>query len=98
MIAISLVLARGVAVDRQEYGDRNSVRDPGTSMTLPQPKQPAAGPQRLRRLSGEEAISFVSYGLRIGIQTNQPGGLDWLIPLLPPGWRPARSPAVHYLY
>ncbi len=54
--------------------------------------------QKLDRLGWAAGISFVSYGLRIGIRTNQPEVLEQIRPLLPPGWKPAPSPVVDYLY
>jgi hypothetical protein len=36
--------------------------------------------------------------VRVGIRTNDPDVLDLLLPCLPPGWRPARSPVVDHLY
>lgn len=54
--------------------------------------------QNLDRLGWAEGLCFRSYGLRIGIRVNQPEVLDRLMPLLPPGWEPAGSPAVDFLY
>jgi hypothetical protein len=54
--------------------------------------------QKIDRLGWAAGISFVSYGLRIGIRTNQPEVLEQVRPLLPPGWKPAPSPMVDYLY
>jgi hypothetical protein len=53
---------------------------------------------RIDRLGWAAGISFVSYGLRIGIRVNQREALDLLPPLLPPGWRPSPSPDVDYLF
>jgi hypothetical protein len=53
---------------------------------------------RLNRQDWVAGISFVSYGLRIGIRCNQAGVLQQLEPHLPPGWRPARTPYVEHLY
>jgi hypothetical protein len=41
--------------------------------------------RKLDHLNWVEELSFVSYGLRLGVRTNQPGLLDQLSPLLPPG-------------
>jgi hypothetical protein len=54
--------------------------------------------QKIDRLGWAAGISFVSYGLRIGIRTNQPEVLEQVRPLLPPGWKPTPSPIVDYLY
>lgn len=54
--------------------------------------------EKVDRLGWAAGISFVSHGARIGVRVNDPDALDWLRPYLPPGWRPARSPVVDYLY
>jgi hypothetical protein len=54
--------------------------------------------EKIDRLGWAAGISFVSHGARIGVRVNDPDALDWLRPYLPPGWRPARSPVVDYLY
>ena len=43
-------------------------------------------------------MSFVAYGRSIGIRVNRPEILERLPDRLPPGWKPAPSPAVDYLY
>src|SRR5205809_3342164 len=65
---------------------------------LPQFEPNTAGMRRINRLGWVDGICFVSYGLRIGVRTNQPELLPHLGSLLPPGWRPARSTQVDYLY
>jgi hypothetical protein len=54
--------------------------------------------RKIDRLGWAAGIALVSYGLRIGIRTNQADVLEQVRPLLPPGWKPAQSPAVDYLY
>jgi hypothetical protein len=53
---------------------------------------------KIDRLGWAAGLSFINYGLRIGIRLNQPEMLDRLAPCLPPGWKPARSPVVDQLY
>jgi hypothetical protein len=54
--------------------------------------------QKIDRLGWADGICFVSYGLRIGVRVNDSGLLDRIVPLLPPGWKPARSPFVDQIY
>jgi hypothetical protein len=54
--------------------------------------------QKVDRLGWADGICFVSYGLRIGIRVSDPELLERVVPLLPPGWKPARSPVVEQLY
>jgi hypothetical protein len=53
---------------------------------------------KLDRLGWAAGISLVSYGVRIGIRTNEPEVLEQVRPLLPPGWKPAPAPVVDWLY
>ncbi len=53
---------------------------------------------RLDRLGWAAGLSFVAYGVRIGIRVNDPRALQWLPGHLPPGWRPSSSPGVELLY
>jgi hypothetical protein len=52
----------------------------------------------LDRLGWAAGISFMSYGVRVGIRTNDAGLLDGLIERLPPEWRESRSTVVDRLY
>src|SRR5437879_5318009 len=54
--------------------------------------------EKINRLGWADGISFVSYGLRIGIRVNDPAVMERLPEILPPGWKPARSPTVEHLY
>ncbi len=54
--------------------------------------------QKIDRLGWADGRSFVAYGLRVGIRANGPEVLDSLMPLLPPGWKPSKSPDVQQLY
>ncbi len=54
--------------------------------------------EKLDRLGWAAAVSFVSYGLRIGVRANTPEVMDQILELLPPGTKPARGPRVQLLY
>src|SRR5947209_10772416 len=54
--------------------------------------------KKLDRLGWAAGISFVSYGLRIGIRVNNPAVLERLLDRLPPGWKPSRFLVVDRLY
>src|SRR5947207_3389834 len=54
--------------------------------------------EKLDRLGWADGISFRSYGLRIGIRTNNAEVLEQVEKRLPFGWKPARSPIVDNLY
>jgi hypothetical protein len=53
---------------------------------------------KIDRLGWAAGISIKSYGVRVGIRTNDAGQLDGLIERLPPVWQPARSMVVDRLY
>jgi hypothetical protein len=54
--------------------------------------------EKIDRLVWAEALSFMSYGVRVGIRANRPGILDKFLPSLPPGWKPSASPIVERMY
>jgi hypothetical protein len=54
--------------------------------------------RKLDRLGWADGIAFRSYGLRIGVRVTDPVVMESVIDRLPPGWRPAASPIVDYLY
>lgn len=54
--------------------------------------------QKLDRLGWAAGMSVTSYGVRIGVRTNEPEALPSLLDRLPPGWQPATSPVVERLY
>src|SRR6185295_11589966 len=54
--------------------------------------------EKIDRLVWAEGLSFISYGVRVGIRANKPGVLDKFLPALPPGWKPSSSPVVERLY
>ena len=53
---------------------------------------------RIDRLVWAAGMSFVSYGIRIGVRVNRPEALERLADHLPPGWRPSSSKKVERLY
>jgi hypothetical protein len=53
---------------------------------------------RLDRLGWTAGLAFDAYGVRFGVRVNQAEALDHLTSLLPPGWRPSRSPIVDWLF
>lgn len=53
---------------------------------------------KIDRLGWADGISIMSYGLRIGVRVNDPEVLARVLPHLPPGWKPARSPIVDQLF
>jgi hypothetical protein len=54
--------------------------------------------QKIDRLGWADGIAFRSYGLRIGVRVTDPAVMKSVIDRLPPGWQPAASPIVDYLY
>lgn len=53
---------------------------------------------KIDRLVWAEGLSFISYGVRVGIRANKPGILDKFLPSLPPGWKPSSSSVVERMY
>jgi serine kinase of HPr protein (carbohydrate metabolism regulator) len=53
---------------------------------------------KIDRLGWAAGICFETHGLRVGIRVNKAEALERVRALLPPGWRPAPPPYVHYLY
>jgi len=54
--------------------------------------------EKIDRLGWAAGLAVVSYGVYIGLRTDEPEALDGLVRLLPSGWRPATSPQVERLY
>lgn len=54
--------------------------------------------EKIDRLGWAAGFSFISYGRRIGIRSNDPAILGRLQRHLPPGWKPSSSPVVERLY
>lgn len=65
---------------------------------LPRLKHTRSSMHQIDRLGWAGGISFVSHGARIGIRVNDSTVLERLPSYLPPGWRPATSHVVDYLY
>jgi hypothetical protein len=53
---------------------------------------------KIDRLGWAAGISFVSYGVRVGVRVNKPEILDRLVERFPPGWKPSRTLIVERLY
>ena len=54
--------------------------------------------EELDRVGWEAGIAFRAYGTRVGVRVNRADVLERLEPLLPPGWKAARSRVVDRLY
>jgi len=52
----------------------------------------------LDRLGWAAGLAFEAFGVRVGIRANDERALELVRPLLPPRWKPARTPVVDYLY
>ena len=50
------------------------------------------------RLGWAAGLSFVAYGVRVGVRVNDPRELPALIECLPLGWRPGSSPIVERMF
>src|SRR6266498_286213 len=53
---------------------------------------------KIDRLGWAAGISFISYGVRVGVRVNNPDILDRLTDRFPPGWKPSRGRVVERLY
>ncbi|HEX8847096.1 MAG TPA: hypothetical protein VF791_20805 [Pyrinomonadaceae bacterium] len=54
--------------------------------------------EKVDRLGWTAGISFVSYGVRVGVRVNDAAALERVEQHLPPGWKASRSPVVERLY
>lgn len=54
--------------------------------------------EKLNRLGWAAELAFETFGLAIGIRTNDPGLLQMIRPYLPPGLKPVSDPVVEKLY
>lgn len=54
--------------------------------------------EALDRLGWADGLSFVTYGVRVGIRVNQPSILQQVPAFFPPTWKPCPSPTVQELY
>jgi 3-deoxy-D-arabino-heptulosonate 7-phosphate (DAHP) synthase class II len=53
---------------------------------------------KIDRLGWAAGISFVSYGVRVGVRVNKADILDRLVDRFPPRWKPSRVSVVERLY
>src|SRR5258708_24266319 len=53
---------------------------------------------KIDRLGWADGMSFISYGVRVGVRVNDPSILKDVIARLPPGSKPARLKIVDQLY
>ncbi len=53
---------------------------------------------KIDRLGWADGIAFRSYGLRVGVRVTDARAMPRAMQMLPPGWKPAASPIVDYLY
>ncbi len=71
------------------------------NLTLPQLNQPNESPadmEKLNNLQWKAEISFISFGIRIGIRVNETTVLERLLDYLPPEWKPSSSLIIDKLY
>ena len=54
--------------------------------------------QKIDRLGWAAGTAFRSYGLRLGVRVSDAAAMERVIDRLPPGWKPAASPIVDFLY
>jgi hypothetical protein len=53
---------------------------------------------KIDRLGWADGLSFLSYGVRVGIRVNRPEALSVIKDYLPPGWKPSAKMVVERLY
>ncbi len=54
--------------------------------------------QKIDRLGWTAGLSFVSYGVRVGVRSNDARAIERAMTLLPHGWKPSPTPAVESLF
>lgn len=54
--------------------------------------------EKLDRLGWADGMAFIAYGIRIGVRVSERGHLARLERILPPYWKPTRSPRVDIMY
>lgn len=54
---------------------------------LRMPRLKAGATDKLNHLNWETGFSFLAYGVRVGLRTNDRGVIEKLLPHLPPGWK-----------
>ncbi|MFN9175050.1 MAG: hypothetical protein ACK58N_11235, partial [Synechocystis sp.] len=52
----------------------------------------------LDNIDWKESLSLISYGVQVGIRTNEKSVLDAWLDYLPPNWQPSPSSVVDELY
>jgi hypothetical protein len=65
---------------------------------MPRLKPGGSPVDRIDRLGWAAGTCIDTYGVRVGVRSNEPRLLDLLEPRLPPGWKPAASPVVDRLF
>lgn len=53
---------------------------------------------KIDRLGWAAGVTFVSYGVPVGVRVNRPEMLEQLVDRFPPGWKPSRAREVERLY
>ncbi|MBI3977356.1 MAG: hypothetical protein HY331_04135 [Chloroflexi bacterium] len=53
---------------------------------------------KVDRLGWADGVAFTSYGVTVGVRVTDPAALPRFVELLPPGWAPASSPIVEFLF
>lgn len=71
---------------------------PPSLSQLPFLKLPLTGMQKVDRLGWTEGFSLRSYGVDIGVRSNDPEILELVLEHLPPGWERTRASAVDRVY
>jgi hypothetical protein len=54
--------------------------------------------QKIDRLGWTAGLSFVSYGVRVGVRSNDARAIERAMTLLPHGWKPSTAPVVESLF
>lgn len=62
------------------------------------PRLEGGGAPRIDRLDWAAGTCFETFGVRVGVRSNQPGLLERLPSHLPPSWEPGDSPVVDELF
>ncbi len=68
------------------------------SSVMPNVEHSGLGSARIDRLGWAAGTCIDSYGVKVGVRSNEPRLLDLLEARLPPGWKPSASPVVDRLF
>jgi hypothetical protein len=99
MIGTHHSLMRDQSPDKQSADlKESSDNSPSSSPALPYLRWKSTRMEKIDRLGWAAGFSFVSYGRRIGVRSNDPDILGRLDQHLPPGWKRSSSPVVERLY